>query len=294
MMSMNPEDKQICVICGGNDKPSEIAHIRSNVRRIKDKKFHVWRCASCRSLHSEKIDNLDAYYQMYPIRNEKLDYFWRIWYGNILHRLIISGLQKDQMLLDYGCNTGIFLDYLKSKGFHHCQGFDPYVKEYSEKKVLDEKYDFITSLDVIEHDENPREFLARLSGMLKPGGILCIETPNAQGIDLNQSEIYLHAIHMPYHTHILSQSGLIKLAGEQNLNLVRVYNRWYMDSWMPATSRHLAEKLLLLSGNDIDAGYEPPRIDLFFKNPSLFIYLLFGYYLPPYKSDHMMLIFRKK
>jgi 2-polyprenyl-3-methyl-5-hydroxy-6-metoxy-1,4-benzoquinol methylase len=289
---MNPNQSQCCAVCRHNAVPAEIQKIRSNVRRFRDQSFFAWRCANCRSLHSEKIENLADYYKYYPIRGEHLDYFWRVWYGVVLSRLVKAGLKPEHRILDYGCNTGVFLEFLKEKGYHNCFGYDPYVERFKSTEVLNARYDAVVSLDVIEHDENPAEFLARLSGVLKPGGILCIETPNAAGIDLRQTDIYLHALHMPYHTHILSEQGLSLLARGLNLETKVIYNRWYMDYWLPGTSRHLAEKLVFLGGNDIDVGYEPPRIDLFFKHPVLFVYLVFGYFLPPRKTDHMMMIFK--
>ncbi|WP_301101894.1 methyltransferase domain-containing protein [Propionivibrio sp.] len=157
--------------------------------------------------------------------------------------------------------------------------------------VLEVKYDFVVSLDVIEHDENPEEFLARLISLLNPRGRLCIETPNAEGIVLADAEEYLHALHMPYHVHILSQQALANLSRKHRLEQVGVYNRWYMDSWLPGTARRLFEPLMKYGGNDLDAGYEPPRAGLFLRHPSLFFHLFFGYFMSAQKRDHMMMIF---
>ena len=65
----------------------------------------------------------------------------------------------------------------------------------------------------------------------------------------------------------------------------------YMDSWQPGTSYALIESLMAYGGNDLELGYEPPRIDLFFKHPSLLAKLFLGYFIYPKKRDHMTLVF---
>jgi SAM-dependent methyltransferase len=254
----------------------------------------VWRCARCRSLHCEKVENLSYYYDEYPIRNQELDYFLRAWYRVVLKRLVEAGLKKHHRMLDYGCNRGLFIQFLKENGFSNCFGYDPYVDRFKSKDVLDGKYDMVVSLDVIEHDENPREFLSRLVRLLNPDGRICLETPNAGGIVLADPDEYLHALHMPYHVHILSQPALVDICRDQGLHQVAVHDRWYMDSWQPGTARRLFETLMMYAGNDLDVGYEPPRLDLFFKHPVLFFYLFFGYFMPTRKNDHMMVIFARR
>lgn len=281
-----------CPICDQNAMPAESQRIRCNVRRYRERTFLLWRCAGCRSLHCEEIDDLAAYYADYPIRNQTLDYFTRSWYRVVLGRLVRAGISKDDLILDYGCNQGLFIDFLAENGFRRCVGYDPYVERFRSEATLEQYYDWVVSLDVIEHDEDPRAFLARLAGLLRPGGRLCIETPNADGIDLADSEEFVHAIHVPYHRHILSEHALVQLANEQRLQPVATYLRWYMDSWPPGTARRLFESLMKYAGNDLDVGYERPRIGLFLRHPSLFVHLFFGYFARPTKKDHMMMILR--
>jgi len=268
--------------------------VRCNVRRFRDHTFPVWRCVKCRSLHCEKVENLAEYYDNYPIRKQELDYFVRSWYKVILQRLVSGGLRKDDRILDYGCNKGLFIRFLEENGYTNCHGYDPYVEPFKSPDVLQTKYDFVISLDVIEHDEDPQKFLDQLVSLLNPHGRLCLETPNAEGIALADTEEYLHALHVPYHTHILSQTGLETLCSQHPIDQIAVYNRWYMDSWPPGTARKLFETLMKVGGNDLDLGYEPPRISLFFKHPSLFVYLFFGYLMPDQKNDHMMMIYRQR
>ena len=281
-----------CVVCGHLAPAAESARIRCNVRRFRDRQFGLWRCAGCASLHCEPVADLDAYYAGYPIRAQRLDYFTRSWYREVLRRLTAAGLSKAHRVLDYGCNQGLFIDFLRECGYADCAGYDPFVERFQDRAVLERRYDWVVCLDVIEHDRAPDEFLARLAGLLRPGGTLCLETPNAQGIDLRRAEDYLHAIHVPYHVHILSESGLRGMAQGLGLDELAVYRRWYMDTRPPGTARRLFEGLMSHAGNDLDVGYEPPRLGLFLRHPSLFVHLFLGYWLHEGKTDHMMVMLR--
>lgn len=290
--SVAAEVQMFCPLCRHVGKPDETASVRCNVRRFRDRRFAVWRCARCRSLHCEDVEDLSGYYEGYPIRNQELNYFSRAWYRVVLKRLVAAGLRKHHCLLDYGCNQGLFLRFLQENGYQNCSGFDPYVTRFSSPDVLKpHHYDFVVALDVIEHDIMPRDLFARLVSFMKADGRLCIETPNADGIDLGDTEEYLHALHMPYHVHILSQPALLALGTEHVLAPCAVYDRWYMDSWPPGTARRLFEPLMRYGGNDLDLGYEPPRLGIFFRHPSLCFYLFFGFLLPARKNDHTMVIF---
>jgi SAM-dependent methyltransferase len=287
-----PPAALFCPLCAHTGAAAESATVRCNVRRFRARQFHVWRCAACRSLHCEPVSDLAAYYDGYPIRNQSLDYFSRAWYRVVLKRLVAAGLQRQHRILDFGCNQGLFLQFLQENGYADCHGYDPFVPRFSAPSVLEARYDMVVSLDVIEHDLAPGEFLARLAALLKPAGHLCIETPNADGIDLADTEEYLHALHVPYHVHILSQQALSGLAQRLGLRQLVVFNRWYMDAWWPGTARRLFESLLKYGDNDIDSGYEPPRLSLFVRHPVLLVYLVLGYFLPARKTDHMMMVFR--
>lgn len=282
---------QRCVICQHVGAPAEVQRVRCNVRRFRDRTFLVWRCAGCGSLHCETVANLAEYYADYPIRKQELDYFLRAGFRVILERLVKAGLRKQDKILDYGCNKGLFIRFLKENGYSNCVGYDPYVEQFRSKDVLEGTYDFVLNMDVIEHDDDPGRLLGQLEKTLKSGGRLCLLTPNADGIDLSRTEEFLHFLHVPYHVHILSRRSLVELAGRHGLIPMSLYERWYMDSWLPGTSRRFFETLMMLGGNDLDLGYERPRIGLLFSHPALLFYLFFGYFVPPPRNDHLMMIF---
>jgi len=76
--------------------------------------------------------------------------------------------------LDFGCGTGSPLPgMLKAKGMY-MDVFDPFFAPNFE--VFEQKYDFITCTEVLEHLRKPLAETARLLAMLNPGGSLYVKT----------------------------------------------------------------------------------------------------------------------
>lgn len=294
-ISNNAEEHKIynCQICGYLGQAEEIASVRSNVRSIRNNLFSIWRCAKCQSLDCERVSDYATLYQEYPLRKQRLDYFLNVWYGVILKRLKAVGMKPSDHILDYGCGSGLFLDYLQKHGYVYSYGFDPHVQKFNSKVVLDKRYDFVISLDVIEHDLDPAAFIRKMIDQLNPGGQLCIETPNATGIDLKNVEEHIHALHLPYHVHLLTLNALKEICQSAGLKTSAVYKKWYMNSWWPGTSRSLFESYMKLGGNDIDAAFDPLTWRRIMASIPLWFHFLFGGFVPDRKNDHMMAIFSK-
>src|SRR3989338_3627157 len=97
-----------CLICNICNNParfgdsSEVRRVPSNVRKFQTEKFTVWRCNSCNSLHSKEAIDLDLYYEHYPLKQHKLDFWARTAYNVRLKRLVREGLKSEHDILDYG------------------------------------------------------------------------------------------------------------------------------------------------------------------------------------------------
>lgn len=282
-----------CLLCRREAAPAETAAVRSNLRRFRNERFEVWRCATCSSLHCEETPDLARYYEEYPLRNQRLNYFTRAWFGVFLRWLAGTGLKREHELLDYGCGHGLFLQYVKERGFARCRGFDALQDAYQDPAAMKRTYDAIVSMDVIEHVESPRAFLAMLARRLRPGGLLAVTTPNASAIDLAHPEAHLHRLHMPCHRHILSAKALEELGEACGFELAARHLRLYYDHWWPCTSQRFCDAFMLAHGNDMECAFEPPRAAAFLANPGLIPLALAGYFVPGATRDHMTLIFRK-
>src|SRR5687768_600390 len=107
---------------------------------------------------------------------------------NVLNQMI----PQRGRLLEVGSYCGIFLDRIRAAGWD-VQGLEPsraaadYARAHYQLDIIegtlpkpdipDGNYDAIVMLHVIEHIPNPAESLTELRRMLRPGGVLVIETP---------------------------------------------------------------------------------------------------------------------
>lgn len=114
-------------------------------------------------------------------------------------KVILSNLKHlhptGERLLDIGSGFGYFLDEAQLIGLKPT-GIEPSSKlsavtvkyltvtknitfeEFYEQNKGKQKFDFITLIHVIEHVPNPKRFIKQAVDLLKPNGILFIETPN--------------------------------------------------------------------------------------------------------------------
>lgn len=260
-----------------------------NVRRFKDRLFTLWRCTGCGSIHCAEDADLTLYYADYPLKRQKVGFAERIGYGNRLRLLKRQGFRESDRILDYGCGTGLFVTFLREKGLPQVFGYDPFVPSAQDRQTIEASYDAVVSYDVIEHDDNPREFMRCIAGLVRPGGLLVIGTPNADHVSLALTGD--PSLHPPYHRHILSERVLLALGREQGLTPVHIYRRSFYDSLVPTVNSRFMWRYIRKSGGLLDAAVEPPRSGLVLRSPDLLFFAFFGYCFPP--GDNILVSFRK-
>jgi 2-polyprenyl-3-methyl-5-hydroxy-6-metoxy-1,4-benzoquinol methylase len=100
-------------------------------------------------------------------------------------------------ILDIGCGTGLFLAVARRRGWEpygvddcseatsHARnhfGLDVWDGEFSEFVSDGETFDAITLWDTIEHARAPVDLLGASRGVLAPGGVIGISTPNQRSV----------------------------------------------------------------------------------------------------------------
>jgi 2-polyprenyl-3-methyl-5-hydroxy-6-metoxy-1,4-benzoquinol methylase len=267
-----------CVVCGAERSATcETARVRSNVRAFKNQRFEIWRCASCRSLHAADEVDLDHYYRGYPVFAADLDWRLDVVYGGMLKRLLAAGVQKEHRILDYGCGKGLLVQFLRQRGYENAVGWDRYAEGWSDSSVLQGRYDAIVSQDVIEHVADPNAMLRQLDGMLEPGGFASIGTPDAAALDLSDPESFVHALHLPFHRHILSH-GALQRAGERvGWAVERFYDTMYNNTWFPTMNPRFVLHYVRSHDDVFDLVAEPIKLSWKLLSPATPFFALFGY-----------------
>lgn len=279
----------ICKSSGLSETDVETASVRSNVRPFNTRRFSLWRCPNCRSIHaSDKVD-LDEAYRVYPFFGQKLDFVLRCGYRRLTRRLRRAGLRPGCRVLDFGCGSGLLVQYLREKGCD-AVGYDPYSPDHGDPARLDEQYDAVIAQDVLEHDDDPLGVLARLDGLTAPGGMIAIGTPNAAGIDLARAEKFVHPLHQPYHRHILALPALLEAAKDLGWSVERTYTTPYTN--MPVLSLPMLHYYMRCFDGTINTLFDRPMNSVrLWLSPETAFYLIFGYWLCD--DADIVAIFRK-
>ena len=128
-------------------------------------------------------------------------------------------------ILDVGCGEGLMIKKF-AKSFH-AEGIEPEkrardfctsagIRVHSDLGNLEkssEVYDLITLFHVIEHVYQPSDLLMRLKALLRPNGILLIETPNSMDalLTVYKSVPFQKFTYWSHHPMLYSSSALSSL-----------------------------------------------------------------------------------
>jgi 2-polyprenyl-3-methyl-5-hydroxy-6-metoxy-1,4-benzoquinol methylase len=275
-----------CLVCNHRIDPGNEAMFVTfpcNVRSFKDEAFKVWRCPDCKTIHCLEVVELTPYYAQYPFARGMLTLPLSLCYKNLHRRLAKHGFSKLHSLLDYGCGSGLFVQYLRQQGFVNCYGYDPYAPQdgFGNPAILKQgPFNYILLQDVIEHVEDPRALLNKLDTLLTATGYLLIGTPNAATIDLTQPNLsdYYNAVHVPYHLHLYTRKSLEFFGHCQGWKIVEFCDRPYHDTgWFGVNSRAWNEYQRLFDGT-IDVVFEPINLWKALTSYRFLFYALFGYW----------------
>ncbi|MGE0402156.1 MAG: class I SAM-dependent methyltransferase [Kofleriaceae bacterium] len=276
-----------CIVCGDTRDPAETANVRSNVRALRAEEFAVWRCGGCRTIHARDEVDLAHYYAAYPMHGGGDGAAMRAFFGIQRRRLRAAGLARGARVLDYGCGAGAFVRYLDG-----AVGYDAYAEAYADRAVLARSYDAVVAQDVIEHVADPVALLAELDALVRPGGLVLVGTPDADAIDLSRTTRFTHALHAPYHRHILARGELVRRGEAQGWSLVRLYRSHYANTARPFLNARFVHHYLRTRDNTLDAALDPPRLNLkLLIDPRTYVLALFGALAPP--REDICAVFRK-
>jgi SAM-dependent methyltransferase len=138
-------------------------------------------------------------------------------------------------LLDFGCGSGQFTrvvgELLSPTNVTGSDFFSdppaelvgrPYVP-ISGLSALEESFDVVTAMHVLEHDDNVTNLLARISKLVIPGGRLVVEVPNVDCLWAKLFGRHWDAWYLPYHRTHFSRNSIIRLLESCGLEVISVH-----------------------------------------------------------------------
>jgi ubiquinone/menaquinone biosynthesis C-methylase UbiE len=155
-------------------------------------------------------------------------------------RLALKGIRPGR-ILDVGCGSGDFLGSLAHLGWEtygtdlseagaelaRARGIQAYRGDLSAAAFPDDFFEVVTLWHVLEHVPDPLEQLAEIRRVLKPGGLLVVEVPNARSATFSLTKAKWYYLDVPRHLQhftpstidaVLGQAGFKKIA-RRNLHL---------------------------------------------------------------------------
>ncbi len=145
---------------------------------------------------------------------------------------ILKKYSTNGKVLDYGCGSGAFLNYLSEKSSYQLYGYEPIntptlsenIKIYADLNDSQEKFDIIMLWHVFEHIENREEILLQLRNKLSPNGVLIIALPNYTSWDAKIFKNHWAAWDVPRHIFHYSKKGAIEyFTRKEHFYLDRIY-----------------------------------------------------------------------
>lgn len=146
------------------------------------------RCGACGVMQVEPFPSKNEIASFYAGENfssedgtrfkgvaERISVWFRAQRAKHIHRVFQS---KNPKILDIGTGRGVMLNHLKNLGWE-TQG--TISGDLCDAQFPPEHFDVVTVFHVFEHLENPVETLGEISRVLKPGGAVVLEAPNAGG-----------------------------------------------------------------------------------------------------------------
>lgn len=245
-----------CPVCGASGRSLFLDRLRDTTFYTAPGEWSLWRCAACRALYLDPrptAATIGLAYQSYytheaspgPAGDAAAPPGARGLRGKLVGRLShadpayrervpLPATAERPRLLDIGCGNGEYLARARETGWDvfGCD-FDPAavraarasgaeVREGGAEAFLDQggTFDAVTLSHIVEHVHDPAALLAQCRDLLKPGGTLFVDTPNADARGLKLFRRSWRGLEPPRHLVLFNWGGLEALLGRSGFEAV--------------------------------------------------------------------------
>lgn len=243
---------------------------------VSGSRFDVWQCQNCTGAFTQDVPDASAIGPYYKAESYISHTDTRKGLVNRLYHWVrnFTLQQKGKLirrssgkatgtLLDIGAGTGAFAAHMKGLGWD-VTALEPDPETRLKARMLHqlelkdtsslfslpaEQYDVITLWHVLEHVHDLQGYLARITALLRPGGLLVIAVPNYTSRDAEQYGAYWAAWDLPRHLYHFSPASMQQLVSAQGLQATGIRPMWFDSFYVSLLSeQYKTGKQQLLAG----------------------------------------------
>jgi SAM-dependent methyltransferase len=234
-------EKTVCDFCGNAE--SEMDYITKDNTNFSPGLFNVVSCKECGLSYLDPrplSENMGAYYEeeyysevdggRFNSPAEKIIRWFR---GKRV--ALLARFSKKGRVLDIGSDRGTFLSILRGKGWKvngtqlskqsadaakKIYGIDLQVGDLLDIKYPSRHFDAVVLWHVLEHVFSPSRYIEEISRILKPGGTLLLEVPDAGSVQARFFRDRWLICEAPRHLYFFNMKQLSRVLNKYSLNIV--------------------------------------------------------------------------
>jgi SAM-dependent methyltransferase len=231
-------------------------------------------CTACGLVFMDPMPTRAELPTLYPSKYQNFDALRNVVARALLDRyyarqaaLCDRFLPEDGAFLEIGCATGELLERVQRTRNHKVRGIELSrdACEQAWARGLDvfhgtvdefdtgERFDMVFMSHVIEHVLDPVATMHRVAALLRPGGVLYLETPNVGALDARIWGSRWGLIHYPRHLYLFDRSTIRALVEGAGLRVERVRSEINSCGWALSVQSWLRR-------HGIDRGTKPRSV----------------------------------
>jgi 2-polyprenyl-3-methyl-5-hydroxy-6-metoxy-1,4-benzoquinol methylase len=265
-------EHKFCIVCN-----SEKFSLEMNAKdfSVTKEEFAIYRCSKCRFVFTRNAPletDIGKYYQSEnyishsDTKKGVVNKLYHLVRKIMLSRKyqLIKNLHTDKEILDIGCGTGYFLDYMKNKQYKTLGiEADKQAREYGKEKfhleiltnedlingAVKTEFSIISLWHVLEHLYKPEYYMHIIHGLLKNDGYLIIALPNLNCFDARYYKSYWAGYDVPRHLWHFSPETIEIFARNNGFEIIEM-KRLLFDSFYNSilSEEYRSNKLSIFSG----------------------------------------------